>query len=55
MNHDNSFEYNPSHKECILKNMKIISATEEIIFSTRAGSTKESKPQQNQMHKKWGF
>lgn len=32
MNHDNSFEYNPSHKECILNNMKIVSATEGIIF-----------------------
>lgn len=32
MNHDNSFEYNPLHKECILNNMKIVSATAGIIF-----------------------
>ena len=32
MNHDNSFEYTPSHKEYILNNMKIVPATEGIIF-----------------------
>lgn len=32
MNHDNDFEYSPSHKEYILKKHAVISATEGFIF-----------------------